>query len=371
MLLERAMVAVDAGAAAVLHQPVGSDALQVVHAIGFESDELRALASAAPADHGAAPRVATRDSLRPGSALASASAAQPLLSAPLLVDGARGWLVLALLPGREIAEPDRVFCQVLARQCEQALQRSFLFQAEADARRLAERATRSRDEMLAVVSHDLRNPLSTIQMSAEQLDPAPGVPAPDAERTRRLAQRIRRSADRMDHLIRGLLDLASLDAGQFSVNREPTDLCALLRDAQAAMVPQGQASGIALALDCDEPLPEVVCDRRRIQQVLANLVGNAFKFTPAGGTVTVVATARTGHIAVSVRDDGAGIAPAHLSRVFDRFWQLEKAGRGVGLGLSIVRALVEAHGGRVGVDSVPGAGSTFWFTLPCGLAAAS
>jgi len=101
VLLERAMVAVDAGAAAVLHQPVGSDALQVVHAIGFEVDELRALASAAPADDGAAPRVATRGSLRPGRS-AAAAAAQPLLSAPLLIDGARGWLVLALLPGREI-----------------------------------------------------------------------------------------------------------------------------------------------------------------------------------------------------------------------------------------------------------------------------
>jgi signal transduction histidine kinase len=208
-------------------------------------------------------------------------------------------------------------------------------------------------------------------MSAEQLDPAPGVPQVDAERTRRLAQRIRRSADRMDHLIRDLLDLASLDAGQFSVHREPTELAALLRDAHAAMLPQGQASGISLVLECQEGLPDVACDRRRIHQVLANLVGNAFKFTPAGGQVTVAATATPGHVHVSVRDNGAGIEPAHLSRVFDRFWQLEKAGRGVGLGLSIVRALVEAHGGRVGVESVPGAGSSFWFTLPCGRASSS
>lgn len=222
----------------------------------------------------------------------------------------------------------------------------------------AQRAIRARDDVLAIVSHDLKNPLEAIYLSSALLLRTGAAP-----RLRRHAETIQRSAARMDRLIRELLDLSSIEAGRLVVEPRPEPLDAVVEEALAGLSPLALERGIALAADIDGAREPVPCDRERILQVLSNLVGNALQFTPRGGHVTVRATLAPAEARVEVRDDGPGIAPAQLRRVFDRYWK-SGSRRGTGLGLSIAKGLVEAHGGRIEVESRPGAGSTFRFTLP-------
>jgi two-component system phosphate regulon sensor histidine kinase PhoR len=146
------------------------------------------------------------------------------------------------------------------------------------------------------------------------------------------------------------------------------DFAALVEDALDTQAPAAAKKGVALVPELPAGLPPLTADPLRVIQVLTNLVGNAVKFTPAGGRVTVRARRLDGHIRCEVADTGCGIAPADQPRLFQRFSQLDMSNTreagGIGLGLSIVKAIVDAHGGEVGVESVPGAGSTFWFTLP-------
>lgn len=222
----------------------------------------------------------------------------------------------------------------------------------------AQRAIRARDDVLAIVSHDLKNPLEAIYLSSALL-----LRAAVAPRLRRYAETIQRSAGRMDRLIRELLDLSSIEAGRFRVEPRPEPLDAVVEEALAGLSPLAQERGIALGADtagASEPVP---CDRERILQVLSNLVGNALQFTPRGGHVSVRAALGPAQARVEVRDDGPGIPAAQLRRVFDRYWK-SGSRRGTGLGLSIAKGIVEAHGGSIEVESVVGAGSTFRFTLP-------
>jgi signal transduction histidine kinase len=222
----------------------------------------------------------------------------------------------------------------------------------------AQRAIRARDDVLAIVSHDLKNPLEAIYLSSAMLLRTGAAP-----RLRRHAETIQRSAARMDRLIRELLDLSSIEAGRLVVEPRPEPLDAVVEEALAGLSPLALERGIALAADTGGARDPVRCDRERILQVLSNLVGNALQFTPRGGHVTVRATLAPAEARVEVRDDGPGIPPAQLRRVFDRYWK-SGSRRGSGLGLSIAKGLVEAHGGRIEVESSPGAGSTFRFTLP-------
>jgi signal transduction histidine kinase len=213
------------------------------------------------------------------------------------------------------------------------------------------------------VSHDLRNPLSAIAMCIRALnDTQPGHETTRAE----LRATITESVDTMNRLIQDLVDVASIERGQLSLERGPTDAGRILERAAHMFRVEAESHGITLSRDIGPALPEINADEARIVQVLANLIRNAIKFTPDGGRIALRAEGKEGAVRFSVADTGVGIDPALHHRIFDRYWHASAGARkrGTGLGLSIARGIVEAHGGRLTVESEPGAGSTFGFALP-------
>lgn len=228
----------------------------------------------------------------------------------------------------------------------------------------ARRATALRDDVLAAVSHDLRNPLSTISMALARLEEGP---EPSVQARAQLLRIARESIDWMERMIRDLLDIASIDAGQLSIEREPADLVIVLVRAHALFEQLFAEHKIQFTLDVPERLPHIEIDQERILQLIGNLLSNAAKFTATEGRVTLSARHAGDDVIVSVRDTGAGIPRADLARLFDRFWHGRGAARprGTGLGLSIAKGIVEAHRGRIWVDTIEGIGSTFSFSLPC------
>jgi signal transduction histidine kinase len=227
----------------------------------------------------------------------------------------------------------------------------------------AQRANLARDEVLSVVSHDLRNPLSAIAMCIRALN---DLPSGQDERRAELRATIAESVETMNRLIQDLVDVASIERGQLSLERGPTDAARILERAVHMFRVEAESHGITLTRDIGPGLPEITADEGRIVQVLANLIRNAIKFTPDGGRIALRAEGKEGAVRFSVTDTGIGIDPALHQRIFDRYWHASAGARkrGTGLGLSIAKGIVEAHGGRLGVDSEPGAGSTFGFTLP-------
>jgi two-component system, sensor histidine kinase and response regulator len=237
-------------------------------------------------------------------------------------------------------------------------------QAEADMRRMeglkqkAEAATRARDDVLATVSHDLKNPLGTIYTSAALLLDM----EMSADAQRRQLEIIRRTAQRMDRLIQDLLDVSRMEAGRFSVEPQNESARGLVLEARELLNSIATAKGIDLRLALPDYDVAVNADRHRVLQVFSNLIGNAVKFTPEGGTVTVVVEHAGEQVNFSVHDTGSGIADVDLPRIFDRFWHGTEGG-GSGLGLAIVRGVVEAHGGVVTAESTAD-GAVFRFSLP-------
>lgn len=226
-----------------------------------------------------------------------------------------------------------------------------------------QRAVAARDEVLGIVAHDLRNPLNTIIMTASLLqrdDPEPER----RDQTPRLI--LTRSAKRMSHLIQDLLDVAAIEAGQLKVERVRVSAADVAREAVEAHAPIAASSELELKLEVGDDVHDVCGDRNRLLQVLDNLIGNALKFTTAGGHITVHAAAKDQDVVFSVADTGPGIAPESVPHVFDRFWQAATRERrlGAGLGLPITKGIVEAHGGRIWVESTVGRGTTFFFTVP-------
>ncbi len=219
-----------------------------------------------------------------------------------------------------------------------------------------------RDDFLGIVSHDLRNLLSGIVLSTTLLaDRAPA--SEEGTHTRESAARIQRYAARMNRLIGDLVDVASIDAGKLSVARSRGDVAVTIDEAVDMFRGLAAAKQISLESSASGALPASF-DHDRVIQVLANLITNAIKFTPAGGRIVVANALVEQRIRISVQDTGIGIANDKLETVFERFWQVGKNDqRGVGLGLYISRCIVEAHGGEIWAESTPGAGSTFWFTL--------
>jgi two-component system, sensor histidine kinase and response regulator len=236
--------------------------------------------------------------------------------------------------------------------------------AEDDMRRMellkqnAEAATRVRDDVLATVSHDLKNPLGTIYTSAALLLEVDM--APDAQR--RQIDIIRRTAQRMDRLINDLLDVSRLEAGHFTLEPSAESARALLLEARELHSSLAQAKGIEVEYRMPPDDALVHADRNRVLQVFSNLIGNAVKFTPEGGRIAVAADGAGDHVHFTVSDTGRGIADADLPRIFDRFWHGGEAG-GSGVGLALAKGIVEAHGGTIWAES-GGTGSTFPFTLP-------
>ncbi|MGK3960994.1 sensor histidine kinase [Sorangium sp. So ce1667] len=226
-------------------------------------------------------------------------------------------------------------------------------------------AVSHRDDFLGIVSHDLRNLLSGIVLSLDLL--SPDTPAQDDEESEAAvaAKRIRRYAARMSRLIDDLVDVASIESGKLATNVGRGDASALLADAVDMFLPMASERGITLELDvADRPLPTDF-DGERMLQVLSNLVMNSIKFTSPGGRIRVRGERAEGEFLVSVSDTGPGIPVDMLELVFERFWQVgKKDRRGLGLGLYICKSIVEAHGGRIWVESRMGEGSTFYFTIP-------
>jgi signal transduction histidine kinase len=245
----------------------------------------------------------------------------------------------------------------------QARQLRYRAQEERALRGVAETAVRTRDEVLAIVSHDLRNPLNTISLAVGALESTDMSP----EEETRTIQVVRRAVDRMNRLIADLLDVARLEAGQkLTIQAEPVDIGAVVTETCDGQTAEAGRKLVHLEGQVEDGLPAVHGDKHRLIQVLANLVGNALKFTGEGGHVTVGARRDgAGQVVVSVTDSGAGIAPEHLAQVFNPYWQARQTARlGAGLGLAIAKGIVEAHGGRIWATSTPGRGSTFAFSLP-------
>jgi PAS domain S-box-containing protein len=226
-----------------------------------------------------------------------------------------------------------------------------------------ERAVAARDDVLRIVAHDLRNPLSAIMMQASAMERFP--PEPE-RRDPQPRQVISRAAARMNHLIQDLLDVALIEAGQLNV--EPARLFAadVVRDAVQMQAPLAAGADLELRLEVSENVGEIWGDHNRLMQVFENLIGNAIKFTTAGGQIVVRAASKDRDVEFSVSDTGSGIGPDALPHVFDRFWQAAMRARrlGAGLGLPITKGIVEAHDGHIWVDSQLGRGTTFFFTIP-------
>ncbi len=227
----------------------------------------------------------------------------------------------------------------------------------------ARRAARMRDEVLGVVSHDLRNPLSVVRMCVSSLldDPPPPI-----DTARELVREISHSVDWMERLIQDLLDVASIEAGRLRLDRKVLDATALFDEAVALARSLANRSGPEIEAGNAVKLPDVLADPDRVLQVFANLVGNAVKFTPLAGRITLSAAAEDHYVLFSVSDTGPGIGEDEVERLFDRYWQAQQFGRrgGAGLGLAISHGIVDAHGGEIRVQSQPGSGSIFTFTLP-------
>jgi signal transduction histidine kinase len=282
-----------------------------------------------------------------------------LILVPLVARGNRlGVLVLASTRTDRHYQPDDfALARELGRIASIAIDNARLY-------RQAQDAVRARDEVLRVVSHDLRNPIGTVQMGVAFL--LEGAPAELLDGTfGRTLRSMRNASESANRMIGDLLDIARIEAGQLAIEPFPEALAPLLQQAVEMHRHLAEERGIQLRFRPPDPLPLAVADRHRVLQILGNLLGNALKFTPGGGRVEVDAVAEGGEIRCVVSDTGPGIPPDQLPHVFDRFWQARRADRrGLGLGLAIVRGLVEAHGGRVWVESEPGQGSRFQFTLP-------
>ena len=227
-----------------------------------------------------------------------------------------------------------------------------------------QRAVRARDDLVAVVSHDLRNPLGVIQMQAAILLQTLGSGSEDfSRRIQTSTDHIQRAVRRMNTLIRDLLDLAKLEAGRFTLQCSRCQMNDLVEESLLILRPLAEAKRITLTSDLRADA--VHADRDRIFQVLSNLVGNAIKFTPERGNISVRAETDATEVRVTVSDTGPGIPSDQLANIFDRYWQARRSDQeGSGLGLFIAKGIIEAHGGRIWTEARAGTGATFIFELP-------
>ncbi len=299
--------------------------------------------------------------LGPGHPLAevlASAGAHSMMVVPLMTRGRTlGALTFATCDAaRRYDLSDLAFAEEIARRAAMSLDNARLLARQ-------QRDTRAREDLLAVVSHDLKTPLSVIAMSIGSAMRGFTEANDRRQSGRRDLSRALRATERMAVLINDLLDAASIDAGQFAVDAGRMPLPALVTDAVELFVPLASAKDVSLSATCGE-VAEVLGDPGRVQQVLANLLGNAIKFTPPGGAISVGADPAGDYVRVWVRDSGPGIPAAQAVHVFDRFWKAERSRRGgSGLGLFIARGIVAAHGGRIWVEQAAAGGSCFSFTL--------
>jgi signal transduction histidine kinase len=256
---------------------------------------------------------------------------------------------------------DELFTSLLAQATADALQRARTYDQEREARRTAELLSRAREDVLGVVAHDLRNPLNLVSMTTQLLM------EPDLTPERRSSTFAinARAVQRMNRLIGDLLDVVRMEAGHLSLDVGPCDVTRVLEETMEAFQARAAEQGISLVLSAEPPKAIVQADEERVLQLIDNLVGNALKFTPNGGRVSIGGYIDNGELRVTVADTGPGIPEEQRARLFDRFWQARGADRrGLGLGLPIAKGIAEAHGGRLWVESTLGSGSAFHFAMP-------
>jgi len=277
-----------------------------------------------------------------------------------------GVIALHFKEAGALGAADRTFTQLLAQATATALHRARSYDAEQEKRRHAELVAQARADVLGVVAHDLRNPLSLIVTTTELLQEEDLA----ATQRKQVLDIARRAGKEMNRLIEDLLDTVQLESGKLSLVLEDVSVVAVCREADETFRPLAERRRLKLTANpCDDGVC-VRADPVRVSQVLGNLLANAIKFTPEGGDVTFGASPSEKEVVFEVRDTGPGIPPEQIEHLFDQFWQARKNDkRGVGLGLTIAKGIVEAHGGRIWCHSVVGEGSTFAFSLPAGGAA--
>lgn len=288
----------------------------------------------------------------------------------MALDRKRAWQ--ADIVRREHAEQGQTYAEEMKaeadrqRACAEGLLEKFEALAADNAKlyRQEQQAVRVREQILTIVSHDLRNPLATILLTTAIL----GRKTVPEERRRGLPLalgRIKRAADRMQRLIDDLLDFASIETGRLAITCERHDPGGIIDETFASFENTARESHLLLTANVEPHLPQISCDRDRILQVLSNLVGNAAKVTAAGGHIALRVEARDKDLLFSVTDDGPGIGEDDLKHLFERYWRSDDVQyKGTGLGLAIAAGLVAAHGGRIWAQSRLGAGATFRFSVP-------
>jgi signal transduction histidine kinase len=226
------------------------------------------------------------------------------------------------------------------------------------ARARADAARRSREQVLAVVVHDLRNPLSAVRVAAEALlrDPS------HSDVVRRRLSVIDRASLRMEHLIRDLVDAAHIEHGELAMTIRQENVQSIVQEAIDLHAPLAREGGVTLEAEVTGRDGVIDCDRNRLLQVLGNLLGNALRFTAEGGRITLRTDHQESRVRFVVDDTGTGIRPEDLPHVFEQYWHSDA--KGTGPGLYIARNIVGAHGGEIGVHSEPGRGASFFFTVP-------
>jgi PAS domain S-box-containing protein len=281
---------------------------------------------------------------------------QSLLILPLHASGETIGAITFIRTSGGFDEERRIVAEKFTRAAAAVLENARLYDA-------ARAANQARDEVLGVVSHDLRNPISAIAMCARVLETNP--PSDEGKR-RELLATIRESTDSVNHMIEDLLDVANIERGRLALELNEEEPAQLVLRAMHMFDVEAKEQGIELDIRLATNLPLIRADGSRVVQVLGNLVRNALKFTPGGGRITIAADGHDSSVMFAVSDTGRGISEENQSRIFDRYWQSSNGARarGSGLGLSIAQGIVEAHGGRIWVESAVGKGSTFAFTVP-------
>lgn len=220
-----------------------------------------------------------------------------------------------------------------------------------------------RRDFISNLSHELRTPLASLRALAETLQDGALDDPPAA---RRFVDQIQIEVDALTQMVNELLELSKIESGRFSLDRSPVAAYDLLASASQRMQVQAERANLTLRVECANDLPNVQIDSQRLEQVLVNLIHNAVKFTRPGGEIVLIGEAGIGQVQFAVRDSGVGIPADEVPRIFERFYRVDKSrtGNGTGLGLSIAKHIVEAHGGKIWVESREGEGSTFYFTIP-------
>ena len=279
------------------------------------------------------------------------------MAIPLLRDGniIAAIILVSCSPSRIYGNADLQLAEELARRAAASIENARLYF-------LARRAIKSREEVLAVVSHDLKNPVTVIGLVAKMLRQSGEL---ETGQLAEYSNKIERAVDKMLKLIAQILDSSKIENGTFSVAPQAETLKDIILPTIDGMKPLAEAKQQSIECRLESTLPEVAADGPRVEQVLSNLLSNAIKFNRRGGKIAVSAREQDHAVVVCVSDEGPGIPRENLSKVFDRYWQATETKRdGLGLGLSIAKGIVEAHGGKIWVDSELGKGSSFSFTLP-------